>query len=255
MFQKKKKRPIFTLMELLIVIAIIAILAALLLPALNSAREAALSITCVNRLRQIGFYAQSYASDNKDILFAPDSKHLLSPNPTTGASWHNFVLAPYMKIQNKVNWAKRAQYPLACPHPRALQNDSGMFPSYGMYVHLRSPYAVTKLGSPTYRYSYISGTVSGRIYWKNVSSLILFGDTGTFSSDAARRQNQSFCLDNTINGMPSGYFIERHRGRGNLCYADGHVGSIKGSQLGDEVRPRNTWPWYDINGIGRGTAH
>ena len=57
----------FTLLELLIVIAMIAILAAMLLPALNQARETAMSIKCTSNLRQFGTASQSYNSDNDDF--------------------------------------------------------------------------------------------------------------------------------------------------------------------------------------------
>lgn len=56
----------FTLLELLIVIAILAILAALLLPALNSGREKARSTTCLNTLKQIGTSAHLYAGDQNE---------------------------------------------------------------------------------------------------------------------------------------------------------------------------------------------
>ena len=75
-FEMKKSVGRFTLIELLVVIAIIAILAAMLLPALQQARDRATTIRCVGNLKQLGGITQQYMDDHNGFFPAEHTSYI-----------------------------------------------------------------------------------------------------------------------------------------------------------------------------------
>jgi prepilin-type N-terminal cleavage/methylation domain-containing protein/prepilin-type processing-associated H-X9-DG protein len=106
-----RSRRGFTLIELLVVIAIIGVLIALLLPAVQAAREAARRAQCTNNLKQLGVACHNY---HDQVGKFPTGMYLHPVfGPTTGVAWNNaswlVLLLPQMEQQplfNSVNFSK-----------------------------------------------------------------------------------------------------------------------------------------------------
>lgn len=103
----RTKRGAFTLVELLVVIAIIGILVALLLPAVQAAREAARRVECQNNLKQIGLGFQNHHDIRKLLptggrdYYSARTFYLNSPEVVNKQDWGwLYQLLPYLEQQN-----------------------------------------------------------------------------------------------------------------------------------------------------------
>jgi len=100
LYGRWRRRLGFTLVELLVVIAIIGILVALLLPAIQAAREAARRTECGNNMKQLGLACQNYHDTHKRFPFNRDRRTSGSgANPRASMSWIAMAL-PYMEEQS-----------------------------------------------------------------------------------------------------------------------------------------------------------
>ena len=141
------KRERFTLIELLIVIAIIAILAGMLLPSLSKAKERGYGLQCVSNIKQLGSVYLMYGTDNRDILPCKDNL------PWVGADWLNGVVEDYLK---RANASTSPVEVLFCPNQA---DKAGITTTYGLnYLIATVKRDNVSYGIPTTTHKQPSGT-------------------------------------------------------------------------------------------------
>lgn len=91
-----KRRHAFTLVELVVVGAIVAILAAMLFPVLKRARNQAAQVMCISNFKQVGVALQMYMSDNDDQFVPSSYRPRTSPNAETDKRWPQLIQS-YMR--------------------------------------------------------------------------------------------------------------------------------------------------------------
>ena len=128
------KMRIFTLIELLIVIAIIAILAGMLLPALNQAREKAKAIDCVSKLKQVGLANNMYMNDYNG--YYPVTGYVKVPNITDPVYAWAQILAELGYLSG--NYLKVARCPAVPRSPQVAEYNN--VSTYGVNFDYRTAF-------------------------------------------------------------------------------------------------------------------
>lgn len=110
MHPSSASRSGFTLIELLVVISIIALLIGILLPALGAARASARNVACLSNLRQLGIGANTYATDNRQLMFPPTTAADNGDAVTGDPTWWGWALEDYAySIAGRVPPANEAE--------------------------------------------------------------------------------------------------------------------------------------------------
>ena len=199
----------FTLIELLIVVAIIAILAALLLPALNRARGKSISISCIGNLKQLGILLQGYMNDNNEFLFQWDYNG--------NWVWYNFAIDDSLRKKMK----RRSLY--TCPiKPYYPDEFYGGTYAYGM----TAGWPKTDLGEfRIYADDGLQKFFMTQRRSKQPVRHILLSDSCKLA-DSYRHLSQYFLASRDQFGSAPLYsypITEKHGNSGNLLMLDGHT--------------------------------
>jgi prepilin-type processing-associated H-X9-DG protein/prepilin-type N-terminal cleavage/methylation domain-containing protein len=193
----------FTLVELLVVIAVISVLAGMLLPALERARDSAMSILCLNNQKQIGIAENMYSNDFSGWC-AP--------------VWEGFPDA------DGNNWNQNITANGYLQEPQTGQETVFLCPSYAPegWKHRSRSYGMWSTGSRPYRIGAgnVSAPVSGSYPAQTfgaASKFFYIADSVSVSNEEQWYAYYSSSTSATIH--------LRHNGMASLLFGDGHVAS------------------------------
>ena len=235
----KHCKQAFTLIELLVVICIIAILASMLLPALQSARESASTATCISNLGQFSKAYQMYATSYNDYMPA-----LTDGQSGSSCTWEKALIAALGQDPDKNSPVKNSFF---CDADASSETASvgGNKKSYSLNnlkdaVHPRIPNTLGpsgKLATKDGNLGYISGNKTTSVY--TASDLIIIGEnaspTNNIGSAKFSKSDSSSTPDSPGSASPILQYVQilkratSHNTAGEL-YLDGHARHIKPQQ-------------------------
>jgi prepilin-type N-terminal cleavage/methylation domain-containing protein len=240
-----QRRLAFTLIELLVVIAIIGILLALLLPAVQQAREAARRTQCRNNLKQVGIALHNYHDQFR--LFPPSSTNdveqggwIANPLDRHLHSWASLLL-PNLDDGNLYN---SIDYNVSSLHPNNRAAASTIVPTYRCPAYSGPDYSsdanYTRFGNQYAIQNYVAMGASdvGHIYGQNTG---LFQPDGTIyplSSNGARDVKDG--LSNTI-------LIAETREERMMVWIDGGTAAVVARRYDDTNSPTYAGPEISLN--------